>query len=281
MNLILQSTQAIDLPILQQVAKAACATGVEQPSEFAYRFTGVDKYQKPAVDEICAQLPIDYVFAPAMSLDEFGLVAMDMDSTLITIECIDEIADMNGLKEQVSAITERSMAGELDFSSSLRERVALLAGLDESVLATIYEERLQLQPGAREMLAAVHEQGIKTLLISGGFTYFTRRLQAELGLTWTIANELEIIDGKLTGNVLGDIIDANAKAHHLMRLADDLGLNKEQTIAFGDGANDKAMFEAAGFSVAFRGKKVLKAVASAAFDHVGLDGILNIFPASK
>lgn len=278
MNLIIHSTQDIATPILKEVAKAANANGIQQINQRAFRLEGADIAHKTTVADICVANACDFAFAPQKSLRDFGLIAMDMDSTLITIECIDEIADMQGLKAQVSAITERSMAGELDFSSSLRERVTLLEGLDESVLETVYEERLQLQPGAREMLAAAHGLGIKTLLISGGFTYFTRRLQAELGLTWTVANELEIINGKLTGRVLGDVVDAQAKADNLVRLRDELGLAPEQTIAFGDGANDRTMFRAAGYSIAFRGKAVLKAEASAAFDQVGLDGLLNLFP---
>src|SRR5476649_289847 len=137
------------------------------------------------------------------SFADFKLVAMDMDSTLITIECIDEIADMQGLKPQVSAITEAAMRGELDFAESLKRRVALLKGLDASALERVYEERLELSPGAEKMLAAVQAAGLKTLLVSGGFTFFTSRLKKRLKLDFTHANELEIVDGKLTGHVVG------------------------------------------------------------------------------
>jgi phosphoserine phosphatase len=157
-----------------------------------------------------AQLDATYSIGQR-KMSEFKLVAMDMDSTLITIECIDEIADMQGLK-QVAEITEAAMRGELDFSESLKRRVALLEGLDASALERVYEERLQLSPGAEAMLKAVQAAGLKTLLVSGGFTFFTERLKQRLGLDYTHANELEIVDGKLTGKVVGGIVDAEERS---------------------------------------------------------------------
>jgi phosphoserine phosphatase len=147
-----------------------------------------------------------------------------MDSTLITIECIDEIADMQGIKPQVAAITERSMRGELDFSASLRERVSLLAGLPESALEKVYQERLQLSPGAEQLLARCKENGIRFMLVSGGFTFFTERLKQQLGLDYAYANQLEVMDGKLTGRVVGDIVDAAAKQRLLIEKRSELGL---------------------------------------------------------
>ena len=208
---------------------------------------------------------------------DFGLVVSDMDSTLITIECIDEIADMQGLKPQVAAITARSMRGELDFAQSLRERVALLAGLPEAALARVYEERLQLMAGARELLAACREHGVKFMLVSGGFTYFTERLKAELGLDYTYANQLEIIDGKLTGRVVGDIVDAEAKRRLLIEKRSALGLAPEQVIAMGDGANDLLMLAEAGVGVATHAKPVVKAQAQYSLSVCGLDGIRKLF----
>ncbi|WP_374338229.1 phosphoserine phosphatase SerB [Leeia sp.] len=234
--------------------------------------------ERARIASLCAQWQYDHAWVDARPLSSFGLVAMDMDSTLITIECVDEIADLQGLKAEVAAITERSMAGELDFASSLRERVALLAGLPEAALDTVYQQRLALQPGAERMLKQVHAAGLQTLLISGGFTFFTERLQQRLGLTHAIANRLEVHNGHLTGRVEGELIDAAAKARHLQRLRDAAGLQPDQTIAFGDGANDIPMFQAAAVSIAFRGKPALKHVATACFDHVGLDGLLNLFP---
>lgn len=222
--------------------------------------------------------PIDIAYVPPRRLTDFGLVAMDMDSTLITIECIDEVADFCGLKNEVAAITEASMRGELrDFSESLMRRVALLKGLDASVLERVYEERLQLSLGAEPMLRAVQSAGLATLLVSGGFTFFTERLKARLGFDFAHANTLEIVDGKLTGRVLGDIVDAAAKARLLQAACAARGIEPTRAIAIGDGSNDMRMMAAAGLSVAFRGKPVVREAATVAFDHVGLDGLLQLF----
>jgi phosphoserine phosphatase len=201
---------------------------------------------------------------------------MDMDSTLITIECIDEIADMQGLKPQVAEITEAAMRGELDFAASLRRRVSLLKGLDASALERVYEERLGLSPGAESMLKAVQAAGMKTLLVSGGFTYFTERLKTRLGLDFTHANELEVVDGKLTGEVLGGIVDAEVKKQTVEHVCAALGISPAQAIVMGDGANDLKMMRIAGMSVAFRAKPVVREQADVALNHVGLDGILNL-----
>jgi phosphoserine phosphatase len=209
-------------------------------------------------------------------IGDFGLLVMDMDSTLITIECIDEIADMQGLKPQVSAITDAAMRGEIDFAESLRRRVSLLEGLDQSALQRVYDERLQLSPGAETLLAAARAAGVRTLLVSGGFTFFTERLKPRLGLDYTAANTLEVADGKLTGRVLGDIVDAQGKADWLNRVRAELGLTREQVIAMGDGANDLKMMAAAGLSIAYRAKPVVRAQASYALSQVGLDGVIPL-----
>jgi phosphoserine phosphatase len=209
-------------------------------------------------------------------MSEFKLVAMDMDSTLITIECIDEIAGMQGLKKQVSEITEAAMRGELDFAESLKRRVALLEGLEASALERVYEERLELSPGAEQMLRAVRQAGLKTLLVSGGFTYFTERLKARLGLDYTHANELEIVDGRLTGRVVGGIVDAEEKQRTVERVCAELGIAPSQAIVMGDGANDLKMMAISGMSVAFRAKPVVREQANVALNFVGLDGILPL-----
>jgi phosphoserine phosphatase len=209
-------------------------------------------------------------------MSDYKLVAMDMDSTLITIECIDEIADMQGLKPQVSAITEAAMRGELDFSESLKRRVALLEGLDASALERVYDERLGLSPGAETMLKAVQAAGLKTLLVSGGFTFFTERLKTRLGLDYTHANELEIVDGKLTGKVIGTIVDAEEKRRTVERVCATIGIAPSQAIVMGDGANDLKMMAIAGMSVAFRAKPVVREQANVSLNFVGLDGILSI-----
>lgn len=213
-------------------------------------------------------------------LADFKLVAMDMDSTLITIECIDEIADYCGLKAEVSAITEAAMRGEIkDFNESLTRRVALLKGLDASALEKVYEERLQLSLGAENMLRGVQALGIKTLLVSGGFTFFTDRLKARLNLDVTRANTLEIVDGKLTGRVIGEIVNAEVKARTVAEVAAQFGATPSQAIVMGDGSNDLQMMAIAGLSVAFRAKPVVRERASVAFNQVGLDGLLALFRA--
>jgi phosphoserine phosphatase len=232
----------------------------------------------PDVANYCANLQLDCAFVPDhLTLEHIGLVVMDMDSTLISIECIDEIADMQGLKPQVSAITESAMRGEIEFAESLRRRVALLKGLDQNALQRVYDERLQLNPGAEFMLATLKNAGIKTLLVSGGFTFFTDRLKTRLGLDFTAANTLEIINGQLTGNVLGDILDAQGKADWLQNTMQLLHLDKEQVIAMGDGANDLKMMAVAGAGVAYHAKPVVQAQASFALNYSGLEGLVGLF----
>ena len=205
------------------------------------------------------------------------LAVMDMDSTLITIECIDEIADMQGLKPEVAAITAAAMRGELDYPQSLRQRVALLKGLDAGALQRVYDERLRLSPGAETMLAKFRQLGIKTMLVSGGFTFFTERMQKRLALDYTRSNVLEISGGKLTGNVTGEIVDADVKRTALLKVRDELGLRKEQVIGLGDGANDLKFMAEAGVSVAYHAKPVVRAQATCALNYCGLEAVLNLF----
>lgn len=211
------------------------------------------------------------------TLQHLGLAVMDMDSTLINIECIDEIADLCNLKPQVAAITESAMRGEIEFAESLRRRVALLKGLDESALHRVVDERLQLNPGAREWIAACKQHHIQTMLVSGGFDFFAERVQALLGLDHVRANRLEIINGKLTGKVLGDIVDAQAKADFLIALRDQLKLAPSQTVAIGDGANDLKMMEVAGCGVAYHAKPIVQKQADYALNHTGLEGLVSLF----
>jgi phosphoserine phosphatase len=203
---------------------------------------------------------------------------MDMDSTLITIECIDEIADFVGRKAEVAAITSAAMRGEIDWPTSLRQRVALLAGLDAQVLQRVFDERLTLSPGALELIAAAKAANVFTLLVSGGFTYFTDRLREQLGLDAAFSNQLEIVDGKLSGRVIGPLCDADAKAHHVRDAAARLGASREQIMAIGDGANDLKMMAVAGTSVAYHAKPVVQAQATLAINHGGLEQVLKAFP---
>lgn len=278
MNLILQSLDG-DSARLERIAALAAPTSITRLGPNAVRCEQIaySPALRPTIEVAAqaAQLDATYMMGQR-ELREFKLVAMDMDSTLITIECIDEIADMQGLKPQVAAITEAAMRGELDFAASLKQRVALLEGLDASALQRVYDERLKLSPGAETMLAAVQKAGLKTLLVSGGFTFFTARLKERLGLDYTHANELEIVDGKLTGRVLGGIVDAEEKQRTVERVCAQMGITPAQAIVMGDGANDLKMMGIAGLSVAFRAKPVVRSQADVALNFVGLDGLLNV-----
>lgn len=279
MNLILQALHDIAPATLQQLRALCGARDTEQLSPRCWRLTGAQAH--PDLAARCLAEQIDYALIPAERRPaDFGLLVMDMDSTLINIECIDEIADMQGIKPQVAEITEAAMRGEIDFSESLRRRVALLAGLDASALDRVYDERLDLNPGAERMLAALKQHGIRTLLVSGGFNLFTDRLKARLGLDYAHANTLEIVNGKLTGRVLGDIVDADAKARWLKKLKHELSLAPAQTIAMGDGANDLKMMAAAGVGIAYHAKPVVRAQAGYALNFVGLDGVLGVLGGS-
>jgi phosphoserine phosphatase len=209
-------------------------------------------------------------------LNNFGLCVMDMDSTLISIECIDEIADMINIKPQVAEITERAMRGELDFAQSLRQRVSLLEGLQQSDLMRVLDERLKLNPGAAELIAACKSNNITTLLVSGGFTFFAEQVKTMLGLDYAVSNTLEIIDGKLTGRILGNIVDAQGKADELVKLREKLGLTAEKTIAIGDGANDLKMMAIAGIGIAYHAKPIVQTQATYALNFVGLDGVVHL-----
>ena len=276
MNLIIQALHDIPSAQLKRLTDLTLATRTEQIGTHAFRLVDVKPHDNVA--EYCYEHQLDYGFVrPGQHLSDFGLVVMDMDSTLITIETIDEIADMYQLKPQVSAITEAAMRGEIDFAESLRRRMALLEGLDESALQLVYDERLQLSMGAEKMLAKLKEHGIKTLLVSGGFVFFTERLKARLGLDFAHANTLEIVNGKLTGKVLGKILDAQGKADFLLHTRDELELGGKQVIAMGDGANDLKMMTQASVSIAYHAQPVVRSQATYAFNFVGLDGLLTLF----
>ena len=276
MNLIVQGKD-VPTPSLKQLAKLTSATAIEAISSTAFKLVSADESLRAEVAAFCDAQALDCGWVPAeRQISDFGLLVMDMDSTLITIECIDEIADMQGLKPQVSSITEAAMRGEIDFAESLSRRVSLLKGLDQSALQRVYDERLQLSPGAETLLAAVRAAGIKTLLVSGGFTFFTERLKLRLSLDYTAASTLEIVDDKLTGRVLGDIVDAQAKADWLNRVRSELNLAPTQVIVMGDGANDLKMMAEAGVSIAYRAKPVVREQASHALNQMGLDGILPL-----
>jgi phosphoserine phosphatase len=205
---------------------------------------------------------------------EKKLLVADMDSTMIGQECIDELADYAGIKPQIAAITERAMQGELDFAAALRERVALLRGLEESAITHCLGERIRPNPGAATLVGTMRARGAMTLLVSGGFTAFAGPVAAKLGFERVEANVLEAGGGRLSGSVMGRIVDAAHKARALVATRDALGLSTGDTLAIGDGANDIAMIEAAGLGIAYRAKPALAAVADARVDHHGLDALL-------
>lgn len=255
------------------------STQFMQVGEFSY-YLPTQTHDVEVVKAFCAEQKIDCALVPDnQRLSHFGLCVMDMDSTLISIECIDEIADLMGLKAQISAITESAMRGELDFAASLKQRVALLKGLPESALQRVIDERLKLNPGAHEWIAACKVNNIKTMVVSGGFTFFANHVQQLLGLDYAVSNTLEILNGELTGKILGDIVDAERKAQELTNLRDKLGLKPDQTIAIGDGANDLKMMEVATVGVAYHAKPVVQAQATYALNFNGLDAIAGLFTA--
>jgi len=216
-------------------------------------------------------------FAAPLPLNRFKVIAFDMDSTLINIECIDEIADAAGKKAEVSAITEAAMRGEItDFKDSLRRRVALLKGVPATFLEQVYSERLRLNPGAETLLAAVHAAGLRSLLVSGGFTFFADRVRDRLKIHRAQSNVLGIDGGMLTGEVLGDIVDGAEKQRQLLRACEEAGCTPAESIAVGDGANDLPMMGAAGLSVAFHAKPKVREQAMVAINSGGLDRLLEV-----
>jgi len=213
---------------------------------------------------------------PSPNLASPGLLLMDMDSTLIRNECIDEIADFMGIKEKVAAITQLSMEGKLDFVTSFTERVKLLEGLDAGVLQTVLDERIELTEGAEALIRGLQAHGWKTGLVSGGFTFFTGYFEKLLGLDFSLGNELEVVDGKLTGGFIGEIVDADSKRSALLAKAREWNIPMAQTIAIGDGANDLPMIAAAGMGIAFHAKPRVRELAPYSLSHGGLDRTLDL-----
>ena len=225
-------------------------------------------------------------FTPPLKLSDFKLIAFDMDSTLINIECIDEIADAAGRKAEVAAITEAAMRGEIaDYKDSLRRRVALLKGVTVAHMEEVLNHRLQLNPGAENLVKACQTAGMKVLLVSGGFTFFTDHVKDRLNINWTRSNVLEVMNGELTGHMVdqdwGDICDGEEKRKMLLQTCTQMGIAPSQAIAMGDGANDLPMMGVAGLSVAYHAKPKVREQAMVAIEDGGLDRLLEVFQGKR
>ncbi|MGZ8262718.1 MAG: phosphoserine phosphatase SerB [Burkholderiales bacterium] len=275
MDLVIQGID-VETHDLKELAKLTGAHAIESIESTAFRLKNARHHD--GVAPMCERARLDHAYVPEeRKLAGFRLLVMDMDSTLITIETIDELADFVGLKPQVAAITELAMRGEIEYDESLRRRVAVLKGLDVDALQRVYDERVRLSPGAEKLLSTVQRQGIKTLLVSGGFTYVTDRLKERLKLDYTRSNVLEIADGKLTGALMGELVNADGKRDALLEARDRLGLAREQVIGIGDGANDLKFMAECGVSVAYRAKPIVRGQTTHAINHVDLSGVLHLF----
>ncbi len=233
------------------------------------------------VSRLAERCAVDAEIVPmGARLSDYRLIGFDMDSTLITVECVDEIADYVGRKAEVAAITEAAMRGEIaDYDESLRRRVTLLAGLPVTVLQQVYDERVRLSPGAQRLADACRRAGLKLLVVSGGFTFFTDRLRARLGLDFSQASSLEVANGRLTGRLVGEIVNADVKQRTVEQVCAEVGCAPAQAIVVGDGANDLKMMSIAGVSVAYRAKPIVRSETTHAINHCGLDAILGYFGA--
>jgi len=275
MHLIIQGTH-VETTALKELAKLSGASGIEQTVPNVFRLRNASPAE--GIAALCSKQRLDHAFVPEdRKLSNLRLLVSDMDSTLITIETIDELADLVGKKDQVAEITVQAMRGEIPYDESLRRRVSVLKGLDETVLERVYQERVKLSPGADKLIAGVKKTGMKILLVSGGFTAVTERLKTRLKLDYTRANTLKVAGGKLTGEVEGKIVNADVKREALLAVRDELKISKEQIVGVGDGANDLKFMAECGVSVAYHAKPVVNQQATHAISHVGLDGLLHLF----
>lgn len=277
-QIIVQKQPALDTETINAISAQLQQAPVEHPAPGLARWRA--EPQSPAVfDDWAERFGVDAANVPnGLRLADFRLLAIDMDSTLVTMETLDEIADMAGLKAEVAAITEAAMRGEIkDFSESLTRRMALLKGVGEDLIERVYQERLHLSPGAEILLAAAKAAGLKTMLVSGGFTHFTERLKERLGFDYAFANQFDIANQRLTGRVLGPIVDGAFKAQAVQQCCQDIGCPPSQAIAIGDGANDLGMMAVAGLSVGYHAKPVVREKATWSVRKGGLDVVVGWF----
>ena len=275
MDLVIQGFD-VETHDLKEIAKLVRASGIERLADTAFAVKDAQRHDDVA--SMCERAQLDFGYVPEdRKLEDFRLLVMDMDSTLITIETIDELANLVGFKAQVAAITESAMRGEIEYNESLRRRVAVLKDLGADALQRVYDERVRLTPGANKLLARVRSCGLKTLLVSGGFTYVTDRLQQRLGLDYTRSNCLEIVDGRLTGQLIGDIVNADGKRDALLEVRERLGITKAEVIGIGDGANDLEFMAECGVSIAYHAKPIVRGQTTYAINHVDLAGVVHLF----
>jgi phosphoserine phosphatase len=279
MSYLVIQGEEVETPDLKEIAKLSGSTRIEGIGNNAFRLHDYKTQEGVAV--YCANAKLDFAFVPQpRKLSDFRMLVMDMDSTLITIETIDELSDLVGRKAEVAAVTAQAMRGEIEYDESIRRRVAVLKGLEESALDQLYTERVTLSPGAERMIAGVKKAGLKILLVSGGFTHVTGKLKARLGLDYVRSSKLAVRDGRFTGELEGRIVNADVKREALFEARDEVGATRDQIIAMGDGANDLKFMGEAGVSIAYRAKPVVRAKATYCFDFVGLDGVLNLYALS-
>ena len=277
-QIIVQKQPVLDTETINAISAQLQQAPVEHPAPGLARWRA--EPQSPAVfDDWAERFGVDAANVPnGLRLADFRLLAIDMDSTLVTMETLDEIADMAGLKAEVAAITEAAMRGEIkDFSESLTRRMALLKGVGEDLIERVYQERLHLSPGAEILLAAAKAAGLKTMLVSGGFTHFTECLKERLGFDYAFANQFDIANQRLTGRVLGPIVDGAFKARAVQQCCQDIGCPPSQAIAIGDGANDLGMMAVAGLSVGYHAKPVVREKATWSVRKGGLDVVVGWF----
>mgnify|MGYP002743778552 FL=1 len=277
-QIIVQKQPALDTETINAISSELQQAPVEHPAPGLARWRA--EPQSPAVfDDWAERFGVDAANVPnGLRLADFRLLAIDMDSTLVTMETLDEIADMAGLKAEVAAITEAAMRGEIkDFTESLTRRMTLLKGVGEDLIERVYQERLHLSPGAEILLAAAKAAGLKTMLVSGGFTHFTERLKERLGFDYAFANQFDIANQRLTGRVLGPIVDGAFKARAVQQCCQDIGCLPSQAIAIGDGANDLGMMAVAGLSVGYHAKPVVREKATWSVRKGGLDVVVGWF----